>query len=118
MTPLDVLNDAPAGRAGAIDQTGAGLDAQPPTVSAGVTVSSDCSSTVCGCGVTTTATVPGVSVTWMLNALLEPASPRAAVAVSVNGPYVPPAPPSAAAQSGVHEMTPLEVLNEAPAGRA
>src|SRR5439155_1426704 len=42
----------------------------------------------------------------------------AAVAVSVNGPYTPEAPPSAAAQFGVQTIWPVLVLNVAPAGSA
>src|SRR5437016_672801 len=60
----------------------------------------------------------GVSVTWMLNGLLLPDSSGAAVAVSVNGPYLPADPPSAAAQSGVHVITPVPGLSDAPLGSA
>src|SRR5258707_111550 len=51
--------------------------------------------------------------TMIVNGLLEPASPLAAVAVSVNGPYVPAVP-----HAGVQLITPVEVLNEAPLGSA
>src|SRR5690242_15743913 len=51
--------------------------------------------------------------TTIVNGLLEPASPLAAVAVSVNGPYVPAVP-----QAGVHWIWPVLVLNVAPAGSA
>src|SRR5206468_9755076 len=53
-----------------------------------------------------------------LNALLLPDSSVAAVAVRVNGPYVPEDPPSAAAQSGVHVITPVLGASDAPLGSA
>src|SRR5436309_392683 len=49
----------------------------------------------------------------IVNGLLEPASPLAAVAVRVNGPYV-----LAVPHAGVHVITPFEVLSDAPLGNA
>ncbi len=83
-TPVPVSNVAPPGSASAL-HTGVRPAAQPVRSRAGVTVSSDSSTTVCGSGVTVTATPPGVSVTRIENVSVSD-SPLAAVAVSVYGP--------------------------------
>ena len=80
-----VLNVAPAGSAGLTDHA-TGPAAHAPSVALGVMVSVESSATVCGSEIDPTATVPVLWVTSILNALLEPDSNVAAVAVSVNGP--------------------------------
>ena len=86
MRPVVLLKLAPAGSGGATDQV-TGPDAQAPSVATGVgVVSAKVSVTVCGDGMFDTLTVPAWCVTWIVNGLLEPASPLAAKAFSVNGP--------------------------------
>src|SRR6185503_5893099 len=112
ITPLDVLNEAPAGSAGETDHV-SGPAAHGDVVAEGVIVKRLVSTTVCGSAIAATDTVPTRCVTWISNGLLAPTSPVTAVAVSVNGPYV-----FAVPHAGVHVITPLDVLNEAPAGSA
>src|SRR5690349_11449042 len=83
--PLLVLNVAPLGSAGLTDHV-RGPAAQLVSIAEGVIVSGDSSATVCGSLIAATFTVPGLWVTRIVNALLDPNSPVAAVAVSVNGP--------------------------------
>ena len=52
----------------------------------GVMVSGLFSVTFCGVPIAATVTVPTRCTTWIVNALLEPTSALAAVAVNVNGP--------------------------------
>ena len=86
MTPVLELKLAPEGSAGATDHV-TGPAAHAPSVGTGVgVVSVLVSTTVCGDGMFDTLTVPAWCVTWIVNGLLDPASPLAAVAVSVNGP--------------------------------
>ncbi len=82
MAPVPVSNVAPAGRAGAMLQLS--VPAQSVFVAAGVTVSSDNSSTVWS-AIAAISTVPTLCVTVIANSSVS-ASPVAAVAVSVYGP--------------------------------
>jgi hypothetical protein len=79
------LNVAPTGSAGAIAHVTAPL-AQPPSVAAGAIASACVSVTACGVAIAVTFTVPAPCETSIVNPLLAPLSPLAAVAVSVNGP--------------------------------
>ena len=85
ISPVLVLNVAPAGSAGLTDQV-SGAPAHGAVVAEGVMVSVASSATVCGSPIAATATDPTLWVTLILNVLLEPNSSVAAVAVSVNGP--------------------------------
>jgi hypothetical protein len=84
ITPVALLNDAPLGNAGLIDQVSE--PTQGVVVADGVIVSREFSTTFWGVVIAATVTVPARCVTWIANALLEPASPVGEVAVSVNGP--------------------------------
>src|SRR5439155_10517411 len=109
--PVRVPHAAPAGSAGLTDHV-TGPVAHVPSVALGVTVSVDCSCTVCGSTIAATVTVPFLCVTVMLNVPV-PAVPVAGVAVSVKGPYEPAWP-----QLGVQLTAPVEVLKLAPEGSA
>src|SRR5438094_794776 len=112
ISPVLVLNDAPLGSAGLTDHVTGPL-AHAPSVAEGVTVSVDCSCTVCGSVIAATDTVPALCVTSILNGLLVPNSTVAAVAVSLNAPSPPSSYPTR-----VRSISPVLVLNDAPVGSA
>ena len=82
---MDELNVAPEGSAGATDHV-SGVATHCVVLADGVMVSRLFSVTFCGVLIAATVTVPTRCATWIVNALLAPTSPLAAVAVNVNGP--------------------------------
>jgi hypothetical protein len=112
MTPVALLNVAPAGRPEEIDQT-SGVPTQGVVVADGVIVSSEFSTTFWGVVIAATVTVPARCVTLMWNALLLPVSLVDECAVNVNGPLLPTVP-----HAGVQVITPVALLNDAPLGSA